>query len=415
MEKESNEKYLFTYKSKSTAEEYKKMVKYFPEMYWKMIRYGTILNLIYTAIIAILSKNSIETLTCFIIVQVIIMIIYKLRLENIAEKSFNTMKEKKRIDIEFHTEFFENYIVVSGETISYKIKYSDIQKFVETDTNFYLKYGIRDIVIIIQKNQCEIELMNFIREKFKKIEKNSENKKDKKYKNPNFIKSGMIILFIVTIASLWGALYSVGLVNNKLNPYGFNFTKTMWVFWCWLPIPILSIVLGFKYKNKGFKCTKNIVAGFIIGFFLLAYGAFCFFPTFEQDYSNIDDYRSIIDAKLPSNGVLEIMEDVTTIEQDKTEYTIINVYYDKENVKDLTDSIENSNNWILSKKIKSELKILIPSIFYADEYSYYSIYNKTLNEYNKIPNNEGNYEIYAMKYDKEYKTLGIHKFKYSYK
>ena len=106
MEKESNEKYLFTYKSKSTAEEYKKMVKYFPEMYWKMIRYGTILNLIYTAIIAILSKNSIETLTCFIIVQVIIMIIYKLRLENIAEKSFNTMKEKKRIDIEFHTEFF---------------------------------------------------------------------------------------------------------------------------------------------------------------------------------------------------------------------------------------------------------------------------------------------------------------------
>lgn len=415
MEKESNEKYLFAYESKSTAEEYKKMVKCFPEMYWKMVRYGTILNLIYTAIIAILSKNSIETLICFIIFQVIIMLLYKVRLENIAEKSFNTMKEKKRIDTEFHTEFFEDYVVVSGETTSYKIKYSNIEKCVETDTNFYLKWGIKNIVIIIQKNQCEIELINFIREKFKKIEKNSENKKDKKYKNPNFIKSGMIILFIVTIASLWCALYSVGLVNDKLNPYGFNFTKTMWVFWCWLPIPILSIVLGFKYKNKGFKCTKNIVAGFIIGFLLLAYGAFCFFPTFEQDYSNIDDYRSIIDAELPSNGVLEIMEDMTTIEQDKTEYTIINAYYDKEDVNDLTDSIENSNNWILGKEIKSELKILIPSIIYADEYSYYSVYNKTLNEYNTIPNNEGNYEIYAMKYDKEYKKLEIHKFKYSYK
>lgn len=147
----------------------------------------------------------------------------------------------------------------------------------------------------------------------------------------------------------------------------------------------------------------------------MCYGAFCFFPTFEQDYSKIDDYKNIIDAELPSSGVLEIMEDMTTIEQDKTEYTIINVYYDKQDVNDLTDSIENSNNWILGKEIKSELKILIPSIIYADEYSYYSIYNKTLNEYNKIPNNEGNYEIYAMKYDKDYKTLAIHKFKYSYK
>ena len=380
-----------------------------------MVRYGTILNLIFTAIIVILSKSSIEVLTFFIICEAIVMITYKIRLEKNAEKSFNTMKEKKRIDAEWNIKFFEDYFIEYGETTSCKMEYSDIERLIETDTNIYLKHGIKKIVIIIQKNKCEIELMNFIRQKFKNIEKDLENKKNIEYKNPNFIKSGMIILFIVTIASLWGGLYSVGLVNNILNPHGFNFTKTMWVFWCWLPIPILSIVLGFKYKNKGFKCTKNIVAGFIIGFLLLCYGAFCFFPTFEQDYSKIDDYKNIIDAELPSSGVLEIMEDMTTIEQDKTEYTIINVYYDKEDVNDLTDSIENSNNWILGKEIKSELKILIPSIIYADEYSYYSIYNKTLNEYNKIPNNEGNYEIYAMKYDKDYKTLGIHKFKYSYK
>lgn len=415
MEKESNEKYLFTYESKATADEYKKMVKYFPEVYWRLVIYGTIINIIFSAIIAIVSKNSTETLTFFIICQIITMIIYKIRSENMAEKSFNTMKEKKRIDTEFHTEFFEDYVMVCGENITYKIKYSDIEKCVETDTNFYLKYGIRNIVIIIQKEQCELELIKFIREKFSKIEKNVENKKNKKYKNPNFIKSGMIILFIVTIASLWCALYSKILIDSKFNPHGFNFTKTMWIYWCWLPIPILSIILGFKYKNKGFKCTKNIVGGFIIGFFLLCYGAFCLFPTFEQDYSKIDEYRTIIDAKLPSNGILEIMEDMATIEQDKTEYTIINIYYDKEDVKALTNSVENSNNWILGKEIKSELKILIPSIISTDMDSYYSVYNKTLNEYNKVPNAEGIYEIYAMKYDKEYKQLEMHKFKYSYK
>ena len=32
---------------------------------------------------------------------------------------------------------------------------------------------------------------------------------------------------------------------------GFNFIKNAWVFWCWLPVPVLSIILGFKYKNAG--------------------------------------------------------------------------------------------------------------------------------------------------------------------
>ena len=39
----------------------------------------------------------------------------------------------------------------------------------------------------------------------------------KKHHNPDFIKKGMIILFIITIASLWGGLYSVGLVDKMVT------------------------------------------------------------------------------------------------------------------------------------------------------------------------------------------------------
>lgn len=93
-----------------------------------------------------------------------------------------------------------------------------------------------------------------------------------KTRNIKLISIFMIILFIVTICSLLGALWSVSLVD-EINPqHGLNFTKNMWAFWCWLPIPILSIILGFKYKKVGLKCTKNIVGGFIIGFLLLVYG-----------------------------------------------------------------------------------------------------------------------------------------------
>ncbi len=253
------------------------------------------------------------------------------------------------------------------------------------------------------------------KDEVKIVEKKKNVMKIEKYPHKTFIKNGMIILFIVTIASLWLALFSLAFISGTRPPYGFNFLKNTWIFWCFLPIPILSIILGFKYKRAGFKCTKNIVGGFIIAFLLLVYGAFCLIPTFSMNYDEIDKYRDIVDAELPSNGELEIQDWDTYFDEDKTEYTIIIAYYDKENVNDLVSSIENSNNWILSKDIKSELRIFIPSTLYSDADAYYSIYNKTTGQYNSLPEKTGDYEIYAMKYDISDKHLEIHKFKYSYK
>ena len=45
----------------------------------------------------------------------------------------------------------------------------------------------------------------------------------------------------------------------------------------------------------------------------------------------------------------------------------------------------------------------------------YSIYNKTLDEYNKLPVNSGDYQIFTMIYDSSKKILEVHKFMYKYK
>lgn len=238
---------------------------------------------------------------------------------------------------------------------------------------------------------------------------------ERRSRHPNCVKTGMMVLFILTLVSQVGALYSAGWINMLHPQHGFNFTKNMWVFWCWLPIPLLSILLGIKYKKAGFPCMKNIVGGFIIGFELLCFGVFCLIPSFSQDYNEIDVYRNIIDADLPENGELEIWEDVSNIDEDKTEYVVINVYYDDEDVTGLVNSIENSQNWILSKEIKSELKIFLPMEFLSGDEVYYSIYNKTMDLYNMMPEAPGNYEIYAMRYDNSIKQLEIHKYMFSYK
>lgn len=111
---------------------------------------------------------------------------------------------------------------------------------------------------------------------------------------------------------------------------------------------------------------------------------------------------------------MDIQDWGTFFDDDKTDYVIANAYYDGEDVDTLVDSIETSKNWILSTQIKSELKILLPSQFHAGNQIYYSVYNKTTNEYNQIPDKTGEYEIYAMYYDAANKLLSIHTFTYSY-
>lgn len=416
--KNKNSKCLHECESILNAYEYKKSAKYFPQIYWTFVIWGTILNLVFTAAFAIIARSFIAPLIFLICYQVCIMIIFKVRLEHFAEKSFNATKKRGGLDSEIHIEFYEDYFIRQGETTTYKMNYEDIDRCIENDTHFYLKNKKMNKIIIIQKNSCDLELINFIRRKFENLENNLEDtssyKGVKKPINSNLIGTFMIILFIVTICSLWGALWSVSLVD-EINPqHGLNFTKNMWAFWCWLPIPILSIILGFKYKKAGLKCTKNIVGGFIIGFLLLVYGSFSLFPTFSQDYNKINSYKNIIDAKLPDDGELEIQNYETYFDEDKTNYKVINVYYDKEDVTNLVNSIEHNPNWILGKHMKSELKILIPSHIRSSSDTYFSIYNKTTNQYNTLPEMSGKYEIYVMRYDKSYKRLEIHKFKMSY-
>lgn len=422
MNKEKKNRCLYKCESITDGYEYSKMAKYFPKrIYWVYVKLVTLLNFVITGFISLLFKNWIISLIFFALLEIYIFIYYKTCLESVTERFQNNRIKKGMAEASGENEFYEDYIIISDKKSSVTINYSEISRCMETDTNFYFEYPNKNIIIIIQKNKCDLELINFIRSKFKNLENNlGDNSKIKGVDNLKNIDNTLSIsyfmtfLFILTIGSLWGTLWLYSVID-ELNPqHGFNFLKNTWIFWCWLPIPITSIVLGYKYKNKGINCTKNIVGGFIIVFLLLIYGSFCLMPTFSEDYSKINDYRNYIDANIPSNGELEIHYWGNYFDDDKKEYSIINVYYDKEDVSNLVSSIENSKNWILSTKIKSELKILLPSEFRAKEDLYYSVYNKTTNEYNVIPEESGIYEICAMSYDKNKKELIIHKYKFIY-
>lgn len=415
MEKESN-KCLYTCESMVDKSEYVKMSKSFwKKLYFSLLNRGLYLNLIIFAIIAILSKNIGTALVYFLVFQIWAMISFKVKFEDYAEKAYDDLNKHGNLDSNFTTEFYDDYLIRKSESVSYTIKYTEIAKFIETDTNLYLEHKPRNVVLIFQKNSLDLQLIEFIRKTFNNIQnKTCSNPNSKKTHNPNVIKTVMTILFIATIATLWLGLYLQGILNKYFPKYGFSFTENYWVFWCLLPIPILSIILGYKYKKEGFKCKKNIVAGYILGVLLIIYGSFCMFPTNEQDYTKINDYKEIVNLELPDSGVLEIIDWDSHPNRNMTEYTTINAYYAQVDVTKLVESIGNNPNWILSKEFRTDMNVFLTSSLVPDDDAYFSIYNKTTNEYNVLPEKSGEYEVYAMKYDKSDKKLQIDKFKISY-
>ena len=184
----------------------------------------------------------------------------------------------------------------------------------------------------------------------------------------------MQVLFILTLISILIIPY---LIKLFLEDYGENFiglVKNFYLFLYLLPIPILSFVLGIKYIRKDLKCTKNIVVGIIAILILLVLSSFSLlFP--GQDYKIIDSYRDISDVKLPNNGDLNVLNFEKSPDNDKLNYTFINVYYSKNETNILEENIKKSDKWIKYKNLTPKQKVLIPSVCEINSSSYLLLYN----------------------------------------
>lgn len=413
MEKE--EKFLYEVETNLDKEEIIKMVNVFKKDFYKAYAiYSIFLNLIFSAIIGLISGSILTTGIFFIIYEVYLLIYFYINLEKCYYKSFEKNVKKGISSFTGCSQFFEDYFIKKGTSVSYTIKYSDIDRFIETDTNIYLSCKNMGIIIILQRKNCSDDLVLFLEKKLKNVNEKYQVKKKKKLKNTDNINKLMNVLFVLSILSIFLGVWT----TDYFTANSFDFFRNFWILLCYIPIPLLSIILGFKYNSYGLKCTKNIVCGFVVGTLLFAFGITSFIipkDFFGADYSKINSYRKYIDADIPKNGTINQIIDLDSIDASKSETEYIDVYYEKNESKVLEKSIVNNDNWLLYKDIKSTLKIFMGSYNYYDDDTYVSIYNKTTNEYNSLPAKAGNYEFYVSIYNKNNKNLNINKFIYSYK
>ena len=161
-----NEKVICSCDSHLTGDEYKKMAHLFPFIYKQYVKHGTFITIIFTFLFAI-KYHTISTIFIFFtIMELFMLILYKTQLGNLQKKSFlKNLEKNPDIDISFTINFYNDYIEMVGIYNIYKILNNKIINKVETETNIYLQ-SIDNRVLVIDKENCPKEALNYIKEKY---------------------------------------------------------------------------------------------------------------------------------------------------------------------------------------------------------------------------------------------------------
>lgn len=227
-----------------------------------------------------------------------------------------------------------------------------------------------------------------------------------------FKKNMLIILFILTILSLYLALGTISFVAEKNGRLDYEY---MWICLLFLPISISSIILGIKYRRKGYLCKKNIVGGIIITILLLMYGILPF-GSIDNDYSYVDKLEKIINFELPNTGTISL-EDYSDVIISPSFELISKGYItftDEKEIKIFEESISLSTIW--KNKNTSYMQMQEPNsiIVQLSGKIYYLLFNKDENTYNTVPTKEGKYEMYFIMYDMDENKMYTLNYKYKF-
>ncbi len=236
--------------------------------------------------------------------------------------------------------------------------------------------------------------------------------KEEKRKLYGGLRAISILLFVLSICTIWGALIGVA----ALSAVNGMFVENMWMFFVFLPVPIASVVFGFYLRKKGFKYKKNVIAGFIMVGVLSLYGSFSFI--FADIYSHSDEPIRNAEELL----AIDIPDHVQINTQDYTKgtqsfprgyiYYISDIYFDDDAVEEFEKGLAKDAKWI--SDVPTEM-VGITSYFF-DYYpsDYCIIYNKDTGEFNKLPSESGTYVFINLLYDMEDNVMTLVEYEIAY-
>ena len=233
---------------------------------------------------------------------------------------------------------------------------------------------------------------------------------DKKPKGGLAIAS--IVLFVLSIATLWGALIGVAILS------GINqaMTENMWVFFLFLPVPIASIVFGFYLKEKGYKYKKNVIVGVIMAVLLCIYGSFTFIFSgfFSHNDEPIINAEQMLSIDIPEHSHINT-QDWTKGTQSTPRgyiYSTSDIYFDDAAVEEFEKNLSSDTKWIST--IPNDMVGITSYFCDIQTGDYYIIYNRDTGEFNQLPSESGTYVFINVIYNAESNTMKLVEYQIEY-
>lgn len=234
-----------------------------------------------------------------------------------------------------------------------------------------------------------------------------------------FVRIAMLLLFAANFLSLSLGLFLVGTEGGNL----IEGNADMWRFWLLLPIPMASIILGFLCRRKGYKTTKNIVAGFIFAFLLLIYGSFGFLfsvGTKPADTQYMSEISETVGFALPMDGkmrVLDFENDPQAVSSDPAVHRLTHIsFVDEAQETQFIQAVSESDKWISPAERPSLLLILsFPSQMTYNTEDAVLIYNRDLQTFNMLPTASGTYSYIYISYSAKTHMLTIEEYEKEFK
>lgn len=174
-----------------------------------------------------------------------------------------------------------------------------------------------------------------------------------------------------------------------------------WIMWIFLPVGIISLVIGIKYKKSNPMYIKNLIISSVCLPLLLLFGSYRFI--FNNNVSYDVEYVYAVEMKAKINIPKKIKIATNTFDSYSLSYVkIIN--------EEEVDSFEYeiSTNQLWENQLNTNIKKLLPEYVQYElvNFDYYLFYNLTTDSYN-VPLSYGDFECVFVAYDHESHRLMV--------
>ncbi len=208
------------------------------------------------------------------------------------------------------------------------------------------------------------------------------------------------ILFWMTLIS---PMFSFALASiiGEANIFSVaGIIRYSWIMWLFIPIGILSILIGIKLKKSKQKYKKNYIIAFICLPLIIIFGSYRFiFSNVSYDVNKVNIIENETKLELPEQVK------IATIQFDSYNISYLKIV-NEESKEKFEYELETNQLW--EKQLSSRIKNLLPfDIQYEVEtFDYFVFYNITSDEYNIYPF-DGEYECIFITFDCELQRLII--------